>query len=143
MKFLPIDRLRNPLVQIRNLVRGLNPYPTAWTTLVRDGKSTDVKVFAVSPASGQESSLLRRINAPQSDPAASAEVEVKSADSQEISRHGNNEKAGTIWIDGGRLLVKAGDSWLEVKELQLAGKKRMSADAFLRGFREIEQYRFE
>ena len=132
-----------PAEEIRNLVRGLNPYPTAWTTLVRDGKSTDVKVFAVSPASGQESSLLRRINAPQSDPAASAEVEVKSADSQEISRHGNNEKAGTIWIDGGRLLVKAGDSWLEVKELQLAGKKRMSADAFLRGFREIEQYRFE
>jgi methionyl-tRNA formyltransferase len=38
--------------------------------------------------------------------------------------------------------VKTGDGWAEVKELQLAGKKRMAADAFLRGFREIETYKF-
>ena len=45
-------------------------------------------------------------------------------------------------MDGDKLYVAAGDKWLEVKELQLAGKKRMAADAFLRGFREIESYKF-
>jgi methionyl-tRNA formyltransferase len=113
-----------PAEEIRNLVRGLNPYPSAWTTLVRDGKSTDVKIFSVSPASGQECGLLRRENAPQSDPAAAAVA------------------AGEIATDGKSLLVYAADSWLEIKELQLAGKKRMSADAFLRGFREIETCKF-
>lgn len=50
--------------------------------------------------------------------------------------------AGTVRTDGGRLLVRVADSWVEIKELQLAGKKRMAADAFLRGFREIESYKF-
>ena len=95
-----------PAETIRNLVRGLNPYPTAWTTLVRDGKATDVKVFATAVA----------------EPATAA--------------------AGTVRTDGSKLFVASGDKWLEVKELQLAGKKRMSADAFLRGFREIESYKF-
>lgn len=95
-----------PAETIRNLVRGLNPYPTAWTTLVRDGKATDVKVFATAVA----------------EPAMAV--------------------AGTVRTDGSKLFVAAGDKWLEVKELQLAGKKRMSADAFLRGFREIESYKF-
>ena len=95
-----------PAETIRNLVRGLNPYPTAWTTLVRDGKATDVKVFATAVA----------------DSATAV--------------------AGTIRTDGKALYVAAGDKWLEVKELQLAGKKRMAADAFLRGFREIESYKF-
>ena len=95
-----------PAEAIRNLVRGLNPYPTAWTTLVRDGKATDVKVFATAVA----------------DSATAV--------------------AGTVRTDGNKLFVAAGDKWLEVKELQLAGKKRMSADAFLRGFREIESYKF-
>ena len=91
---------------IRNLVRGLNPYPTAWTTLVRDGKAMDVKVFATAVAD-----------------TATAVV-------------------GTVRADGNKLFVAASDKWLEIKELQLAGKKRMSADAFLRGFREIESYKF-
>ena len=95
-----------PAETIRNLVRGLNPYPSAWTTLVRDGKATDVKVFATAVA----------------EPATAV--------------------AGTVRTDGSKLFVAAGDKWLEVKELQLAGKKRMSADAFLRGFREIESYKF-
>lgn len=96
-----------PAQDIHNLVRGLNPYPSAWTTLVRDGKSTDVKILSVHPL-----------------------------DSTGSLPHGG------IVSDGKRLLVRAGDGFVEVKELQLAGKKRMAADAFLRGFREIESYNF-
>ena len=49
---------------------------------------------------------------------------------------------GTVRTYGKKLFVATGDRWLEIIELQLAGKKRMSADAFLRGFREIETYKF-
>ena len=102
---------------IRNLVRGLNPYPSAWTTLVRDGKSTDVKIFAVDPAA----------------------TDVATGQGVPPETHAT---LGSVRADGGLLLVKTGDGWAEVKELQLAGKKRMAADAFLRGFREIETYKF-
>ena len=102
---------------IRNLVRGLNPYPSAWTTLVRDGKSTDVKIFAVGPAA----------------------TDVATGQGVPPETHAT---LGSVRADGGLLLVKTGDGWAEVKELQLAGKKRMAADAFLRGFREIETYKF-
>ena len=49
---------------------------------------------------------------------------------------------GTVRTYGKKLFVATGDRWLEIIELQLAGKKRMGADAFLRGFREIETYKF-
>ena len=41
---------------------------------------------------------------------------------------------GTLKTDGRRLWIACANGWLEVKSLQLAGKKRMDADAFLRGF---------
>ncbi len=41
---------------------------------------------------------------------------------------------GEIWIDQERLLVScAANTWLELIELQLEGKKRLSAEEFLRG----------
>ena len=101
---------------IRNFVRGLNPYPSAWTTLVRDSVASDVKIFSVCHS------------------------EYPSCHSEEAVRP--TKESGSIIVDNGKLLVATGDGWLEVKELQLAGKKRMAADAFLRGFREIESYRF-
>lgn len=41
---------------------------------------------------------------------------------------------GTIKADGKTMRVACADGWLEIKQLQLAGKKRMEADAFMRGF---------
>jgi methionyl-tRNA formyltransferase len=32
---------------IGNLIRGLNPYPAAWTMLINDGKETKVKIFDI------------------------------------------------------------------------------------------------
>lgn len=46
-----------------------------------------------------------------------------------------DEEPGTIVIDGGRLLARATDGWLSIDDLQLEGKKRMDAAAFLRGFK--------
>lgn len=40
---------------------------------------------------------------------------------------------GGVRLDGSRLLVRAGDGWVEIFELQPAGKRRMSAHDFIRG----------
>ncbi len=126
-----------PAERIRNLVRGLNPYPTAWTTLVRDGKSTDVKVFSV--ASRQQEHPRRTYATLGLEGGAHQRWEGRSEAKRSARVY---PAAGEIAVDGDKLYVAAGDKWLEVKELQLAGKKRMAADAFLRGFREIESYKF-
>ncbi|HPF50772.1 MAG TPA: methionyl-tRNA formyltransferase [Draconibacterium sp.] len=95
---------------IRNLIRGLSPYPTAWSTLVNktNGQEISVKVFFAMHAEGKTT------------------------------------ESGTIETDGKNFLkVACGDGWLQITDLQLAGKKRMKADEFLRGFQQIGDYRFE
>ncbi len=86
--------------QVYNHVRGLSPYPAAWTEWMdQDGKTYAVKIFETGEPE-----------------AASGTV------------------PGSMKTDGRRLWVACADGWIEVKSLQLAGKKRMDADAFLRGF---------
>ena len=48
---------------------------------------------------------------------------------------------GTLNVEGKSLLVSAQDEWLELMEVQLAGKKRMSARDFLNGMKALETYR--
>ena len=48
---------------------------------------------------------------------------------------------GMVRVEGKSLYISAADEWLELVELQLAGKKRMAARDFLNGMKEIEQYR--
>lgn len=86
---------------VHNHVRGLSPYPSAWTTMRDDrGKPTDLKIFATA----------------LTDKAADA-------------------APGTVLADGKRLYVACADRWIEIKELQPAGKHRIDADAFLRGYK--------
>ncbi len=88
-------------LEIHNHVRGLSPYPAAWTVIVENtGRPLECKIFTTQPT----------------------EIEVLST------------SVGTIKIDGKRLLVACSDKWLEILELQPAGKKRMAADAFLLGY---------
>ena len=89
--------------QVYDFVRGLSPYPGAWTTLVTpDTKETVLKIFKTRKtgrAAGQGS--------------------------------------GTLQVDGKSLLVACADEWLELVELQLAGKKRMLATDFLNGMKQV------
>ena len=48
--------------------------------------------------------------------------------------------SGTIATDGKTLCISAADEQLELLELQLAGKKRMSACDFLNGMKDLESY---
>jgi methionyl-tRNA formyltransferase len=51
---------------------------------------------------------------------------------------------GSLFIsDDGHIYVCCSDNWLEILELQQAGKKRMPAKEFLKGFRNIENAHLE
>lgn len=52
-------------------------------------------------------------------------------------------ECGTVDSDGKKYIrVACADGWIVVKELQLSGKKRMTAEELLRGFRNPTDYRF-
>ena len=92
--------------QVYDFVRGLSPYPGAWTTLVApDGRETVLKLFKT----------------------------------RKTGKKTDAEK-GRISIEGKSLMVAASDEWLVIDELQLAGKKRMSARDFLNGMKDMASY---
>ena len=97
-----------PTAQVYNLIRGLSPYPTAYTELVRDsGQPVQLKIFGAEPVTADV-------------PAAAP---------------------GTVLSDGKSYLwIKTADGAIALKDIQLAGKKRMEISAFLLGFREPESY---
>ena len=103
-----------PAKQVYDFIRGLSPYPAAWTTLVAsDGTEQVVKIY--------ESVLC----------------DVASGLS------GVSHPCGSIETDGKTYMnVYSSDGLLSIKNLQLAGKKRMCIEDFLRGFRLVEGYRF-
>ena len=90
---------------ICNLIRGLSPYPAAFTEIYREGSDpVQLKLFS----------------AERSDMAV---------------------PAGAIASDGKTYInIGTPDGSVSLKEVQLAGKKRMDVRSFLLGFREIETY---
>ncbi|MGI6069908.1 MAG: methionyl-tRNA formyltransferase [Blautia sp.] len=93
--------------EIERLVRGLNPWPSAYTYL--DGKGLKIwRSHVAASDDGRYSDIF--------DAAA-------------------GKKPGDIvGADKRGICVKTGDGLLCIDELQLEGKKRMTADAFLRGY---------
>ena len=102
---------------IYNLIRGLSPYPAAFTELVKDEKVLPMKIYKTIKVTGDEY------------------VEM-------LSANGLAEAApGTVLSDGKTYLAFAtADGAISVTELQLSGKKRMSVKDFLIGFRDPATY---
>jgi methionyl-tRNA formyltransferase len=92
-----------PAVKLERLIRGLNPWPSAYTFL--DGKTLKLWQASVENVTPAE------------------ELNIVSAVSGEV-----------IELRKDSFVVMTGEGVLVIKELQLEGKKRMSADAFLRGY---------
>ncbi|MCC7302823.1 MAG: methionyl-tRNA formyltransferase [Bacteroidia bacterium] len=83
---------------LHRFVRGLSPYPAAWTEFHCGSNSIlPVKIF-----------------------------QVRTSD--------HRLKPGEIFCEGGHILIGCGEGSLDILSLQAAGKKRMPAADFLRGF---------
>ena len=102
---------------IYNLIRGLSPYPAAFTELEKDGKLIQMKIFKTVQVTGEEYSSM-------------------------LAQNGHTEVApGTILSDGKTYLaVSTADGAISITELQISGKKRMAIKDFLIGFREPLSY---
>jgi len=85
---------------VYNLIRGLSPYPAAWTVLqTNKGEALNCKIF----------------------------------ESEKII-HDHKLKPGTIDFSNNKCLkIATSNGFISVKNIQQAGKKRMSVDDFLRG----------
>lgn len=103
--------------RIHNLIRGLSPYPAAFTELEKDGKTLQLKIFRSVKVTGEEYQAMLEQN------------DLSSA------------SPGTVLSDGKTYLAfSTVDGAISVTEIQLAGKKRMSVKDFLIGFREPRTY---
>lgn len=91
-----------------NKVRGLSPYPTAWTELTAPGKENiPLKLFRT-----------------------------------DLEKCAQQDLPGTILSDQKKWAkIACADGYLLLKDLQLAGKKRMGIEEFLRGFPGIDSYK--
>ncbi|MFC2099088.1 methionyl-tRNA formyltransferase [Bacteroidota bacterium] len=96
-----------PVQKVYDHVRGLSPYPAAWTTIVSpEGEERTIKVFA---------------------------SEKKERDSV--------FPPGTLLSDGkNRIEVVCSQGILNLKEVQIEGKKRMDIEEFCRGIKNLESY---
>ena len=95
-----------PSKRIYDFIRGLSPYPGAWTTLLGpNGKAVDLKIFKTTKT---EKNVGMR--------------------------------PGMIVVYKGVLYITTGDFLLQIDELQMAGKKRMSARDFLNGNKNFDKY---
>lgn len=97
-----------PAFEIHNLIRGLSPYPTAFTYL--DGKV--LKLFASQISQWTiDNGQSETINVINYRPST---IDIKTDNKNYLS-------------------FKCADVYLDILELQLEGKKRMKVDEFLRG----------
>ena len=102
---------------IYNLIRGLSPYPAAFTELVKDDKVLQMKIYRTQKITDDAYAAM-------------------------LAENGLSSAApGTVLSDGRTYLAFAtADGALSVTELQLSGKKRMAVKDFLIGFREPTSY---
>ena len=100
-----------PAKRIYDFVRGLSPYPGAWTTMRTEngGEQQVVKIFKTT----------------------------------KVDRLFDGLNKGALVADGGKLFVVTTDGALRIDTLQMAGKKRMEASAFLNGLRNVESLTLE
>ena len=87
---------KKPAVEIERLIRGLNPWPSAYTHL-------DDKAFKIWKA-------------------------------KVVDEANDYEPGCIVKASKNELIVQTGDGQLALLEVQLAGKKRMDAGAFMRGY---------
>ena len=110
---------RDTTKHVYNLIRGLSPYPCAFTELIPDQVGDDGNVMADSD---RPSPLQLRVFFGE----------------MRMDLHG---EPGTVLSDGKTYFaIATEDGAIAITDLQLAGKKRMDVKSFLLGFRNPTSY---
>jgi methionyl-tRNA formyltransferase len=105
-----------PVKKIYDFVRGLSPYPVAWTML----NDKTCRIYEAS---------MWSVGTPTTDA-------VESSPSQQEKGLGVEVQIGSYKTDGKKYLhFQCADGVLAIENLQLEGKKRMEIEEFLRGYR--------
>lgn len=98
-----------PAVSIERLIRGLHPWPGAYT----DWNGKVMKIWGADVYSAGQEGAAKSV----------------------ISDSGGEKSPGTIVkVEKDGFCVQTGEGLLKVTELQVPGKKKMDASAFLRGY---------
>ncbi|SNY99705.1 methionyl-tRNA formyltransferase [Flagellimonas pacifica] len=84
--------------QIHNLIRGLSPYPTAWTYLINNGKEESMKIYKTT---------------------------------MENAEH--DHSVGKLFWDKKEMKVAVEGGYLQLLEVQLSGKRKMTIREVLNG----------
>ena len=139
-----------PAKKVYDFIRGLSPYPGAWTEI----KKKETVVFFDDPTEGHVKSAEEMLESTSDDyvkfPDATDHPSRKPSTAKiqvlkMFATHLSGEKrgaapVGSLRIEGKQLQVACLDEWLNILELQLSGKKRMEAAAFLNGMKDIAYY---
>ena len=139
-----------PAKKVYDFIRGLSPYPGAWTEI----KKKETVVFFDDPTEGHVKSAEEMLESTSDDyvkfpePTSHPSRKPSTAKIQVLkmfATHLSGEKrgaapVGSLRIEGKQLQVACLDEWLNILELQLSGKKRMEAAAFLNGMKDIAYY---
>jgi methionyl-tRNA formyltransferase len=101
-----------PAQGIYNFIRGLSPYPAAWSEwTLKDNRKITIKIYRSIPEFN---------SVPDTEP--------------------QNYKPGILLTDNKRYLkAVCSDGFISITDIQLAGKKRMGIEEFLRGNRDIRE----
>ncbi len=154
-----------PAKRIYDFVRGLSPAPGAWCLLTPRDANAPAQVLKIyktaktgEPSAGgalvssapdykaantHESTVGGALVSSAPDHKAAGGALVSSApDHKAANTHDQPARVevGTLKAENRRLLVATADEWLEIVELQPAGKKRMAARDFLNGFQHPEHF---
>lgn len=150
-----------PGTRIIDFIRGLSPYPAAWTEIYGpdDGSSLENKNGG-NGSDGKSSAL--GANGPDDRNGGNAGSGSHHENSADAAKRGNagavssakifsatfeaashGEPCGTVESDGRTLIrVACADGWITLGELQIAGKKRLPVRELLLGWRDVNQCRF-
>ncbi|TAL60071.1 MAG: methionyl-tRNA formyltransferase [Bacteroidetes bacterium] len=102
--------------EVYDFVRGLSPYPAAWTEIKKENEIVSLKVFKCA----------KEIVAHNSETGVIIEdISSAARPDDQIGRVGGSGKAVKISVKNG---------FIRLQEVQLAGRKKMNIEEFLRGF---------
>jgi methionyl-tRNA formyltransferase len=89
----------SPAEEIDAFIRGLSPYPVAWSILENDGQEMKVKIYKAT-----------------------------------IENESHTFSLGEIFTTKKRMRVAIKNGYLDIKEIQLPGKRKMEVSALLNGY---------